>query len=223
MGKGSKKESTKRYWTLSIPLILLSLMLTGCSGSVNAGTTPSYRFHTEAKLFGTPAGVSWFNGIEVKDAVVTVSPLIQEYDLPDNCGFTKAHEEQTPEMCSRFFCRITANSGDISDIRPVFIGDKTGHHIIRNGISYDTSGLKLLDGWYLFYVPNGTPDLSVVVANIVFSDGVMVKANQGIKAKETENDGQPQEGSAEEETAEEETGTEEIPSENGTEDLEEQK
>ncbi|MCD8083228.1 MAG: hypothetical protein LUE86_06945 [Clostridiales bacterium] len=169
MERKSRKTGKGRFqalWAAAIACLFLS----GCSGSVNAGTKPRLSYPTVASAYGQYADATWFNGEEEKQAKIMVSEPVPEALLPDDVSIPDTVLDLTPDLCSRWYVQMNIRSGDADDIRPVYAADSFGHTMVRNGEEYRASGYRLDDNWYAFYVPNGTADFSVCAANVIFSE-----------------------------------------------------
>lgn len=166
MEKRCERKSKNRYQITAI--ILLSILITGCTKSINAGTVPKVENEPFTANFETSATVSWFNGLENKETSIRVGKPIKETDLdlgimiPDWC------KDRTPELCSRWYVRIKGDNKMLEDIRPVYAVDSHGHNLVRNGESYPATGYAIGDGWYVFFIPNGVTDFSICVGNGLF-------------------------------------------------------
>ena len=196
MERGCTAKGKKRYWLFSA---IVCFFLSGCAGTLNAGTTPATGIRTYTAHYYEETEVSWFDGEETQKAAIVVSKPGPEQDMDQRIKYPVELKEGTPDMCSRWFCRIDGRNRDVQTIRPIYAGDKNGHTIIKNNQKYNTAGIPVGDNWYLFYVPNGTSGITVSVGNCIFSDGGLKDPNDTDPETETgagedNNEGRPAQG-----------------------------
>lgn len=167
MSEKSSRTSAKRFGIIAV---VCSAFLTGCSmndiaPTVLAGT--SVQLGVEDVIAKSTAHITWFDGVQIKEADIVVSSCIAQSQLPD--GIDTSIIPTTDVSQTKYFT-ITSDD-DLSGLYDIEVLSTDKEKIINVGTVYDGAVYRLEDGWYGFVLPNGyTDEFYIRIGNAYFTE-----------------------------------------------------